>query len=123
MAVPRARAGVLLSFSLLALLVLQDHVTPTTLHAITLLADTSIQHLHPAFLVGAGVSVEVNHFTVVESDSETLFDEHVAFFLLGKSRLSSLATFAAGLLLSKRTAIIDELGCVGKMDCSARLTS
>lgn len=66
------------------ILALQDHVTPAALHGFAFFADAGIKDLHPAFFVGAGIGIEINDFTVVESDSEAFFNKHVAFFLFSK---------------------------------------
>lgn len=109
---------------------LKDELTPlgprsrTALFfgAIIAAANDVGQDLHPAVLVLGSVSVEVDDFAVVEADSETLLDEHVALFFFGEGRTASLATLRDGLLLRERSPIIDEPLGVGKIDAGTRLT-
>lgn len=47
----------------------------------TLLPNTLIQHLHPALLILRAIRIEINDLTIRKADPESLFHEHVAFFL------------------------------------------
>jgi hypothetical protein len=111
----------LLGPSFQSLLFFQHQIAPTSLHAIAFLANAGIEDFHPAFLVGSSVGVEINDFAVVEADSESFFDEHVAFFLFCEAGLSTLAAFAAGFLLSERSTIVNELGGVREINRGTRL--
>ena len=118
---PRAGTLTLLSSSFETPLALEHQIAPAALHATAFLANASIQNLHPAFFVARGVGIEVDYLAVVEPDSETFFDEHIAFFLFCEARLAALAMLTDSLLLSERTAVVDELGCVCEVDCGSRL--
>lgn len=111
----------LLCSSLQRLFALQDKVTPATFRTATFLADTAFKIFHPAFLISSSISVEINDFAIRESDSESFFNEHVAFFLLCETRLATLSTLARCLLLCKSTAVINQLGCIRKIDGCSRL--
>lgn len=121
MSTPRAGTLTLLSSSFETLLTLEHQIAPASLHAIAFLANAGIENLHPAFFIACGVGIEVDYLAIVEADSETFFDEHVAFFLFCEARLAALAMFTNSLLLSECTSVVDELGCVGEVDCGSRL--
>ena len=114
------RGGSLLGLLLHVLLTLQHHIAPAALRAV-FLANATIKNLHPAFLVGSCVCVEIDDFTVIESDAESFFNKHVAFLLLCKARLATFSTFASCLFLCERTAIINQLASIGKIDGGTRL--
>lgn len=80
------------------------------------------ENLHPAVLVLSAVGIKVNDLAVVEANAETLFDEHIALFFLGKGRASTLPALARGLLFCERTTVINQPFSVGKVDCGARLS-
>jgi hypothetical protein len=105
-----------------SLLALQDQVTPTALGILSVFSNTSIENFHPAFLVGRSIGVKVDYFAVVEANAEAFLDEHVSFLFFCEAGLSSLASLSASLFLRKSATIIDELGCIGEIDCGTRLT-
>jgi hypothetical protein len=113
----------LLGFPLQAFLAFKNGVTPATLRVFTFLANASIKHLHPTFFVCSGVGIEIDNLAIVESNSETFFDKHVAFFLFCKAGFSTLAPFTSRFLLSEGTSVIDQLTGICEIDGGAWLTS
>src|SRR2546423_9666525 len=83
-------------------------------------ANYFAKSLHPFVFRRGRVGVEVNDFSVGESDSEALLDEHVALFFLRKSRLAS-STLCGNLFLCKSALVINEFGGFRKVDGCARL--
>lgn len=47
-------------------------------------ADNIRKSLHPALFVFRVVGIEVDHFAVIETNTETFFNKHIALFLGGK---------------------------------------
>ena len=112
------------------LLPLKDEFTPlsaaSSVHRVvinTFTANNVSQDLHPTVLGFCRVGVEVNDFAVVESDSEALFNEHVAFFLLSEGRATALTALASGIRLCQCPAVINNPLCIGQVDGCSRLTS
>ena len=71
-------------------------------------ADDIAQGLHPALLILGSISVEIDDLAVVESDSESLFNEHITLLFFSKSRTPSLAVAARGLGIGEGSSVIDE---------------
>lgn len=84
------------------------------------LADTIRKHLHPAVFLFSVVGVEVNHLAVAKANAEALFNKHVALLVLGEARLATTARLGSRGLL-ERTLVVEQLGCLGKVDSSTRL--
>jgi hypothetical protein len=103
--------------------VLQDYIAPATFGVVALLADACIEYFHPALFVSTCISVEIDDLAIVETDSEALFNEHVAFFFLCKARLPPFSAFGACLFLRKSTSVINELGSICKVNGCSWLTS
>lgn len=106
-----------------ALLALHHHIAPAALAVIAFLANAGIEDLHPTFLVSGGIGVEIDDFAVVEADSETFFNEHIAFLFLSKARLASLSASARRLFSGQCTTIINQLASICQIDGGSRLTS
>jgi hypothetical protein len=102
---------------------LQNHVTPASFLIVSVLAYASVENLHPAFLVGRSIGIEVDNLPVIEADSESLFNEHIAFFLFSKARLATLATLPTRLLLGESPTIINELRSIRQIDRCTWLAS
>jgi len=109
-----------LGFPAQTLFASENHVAPPAL-AITFFAHASVEDFHPAFLVCGCIGVEVDDLSVVEADSEALFDEHVAFLFFCEAGLAALASLAAGFLLGESPAVVDQLAGVGEVDGCAGL--
>lgn len=84
-------------------------------------ADNFGEHLHPAFLVRAGVGIKVNHLAVAKPDAEALFDKHVALLFLGKGGLATTASLGRRFLLSQDRLVVDQFHCLGQVDRSSWL--
>jgi hypothetical protein len=93
------------------------------LDALVFFANAGIKDSHPAFFVRSGVSVEVDHLAIIETDAKPFFNEHVTFFLLRKARLTALAALASSLLLGQCSTIVDEFTGIGQIDRGAWLPS
>lgn len=84
--------------------------------------DDIAKDLHPALLVFAGVGVEIDNLAVIEADTETLFNKHVAFFLFREGRATSFAAATRGLGVSQLPSIVNESLGIGEVDGGTRLT-
>lgn len=80
------------------------------------------EDLHPAFLVGCTICIEVNHLAVTETDAEPLFHKHIPFLLFSKCGFASLSATRCGLFLCQSCSIINEFGGLGQVDGCTRLT-
>jgi len=105
-------------FTFLALL-LEHHGGPALVLG-NVFADRLGENFHPGLLLRTAVGVEVNDLTVGEADTETLFDEHVPFFVFSKARLSSATSLGSGGLLES-ALVIHELGSLCQVDGSTWL--
>lgn len=114
----RRRGLLLLQFQ--RLFSFQDHITPFLARGI--LADALVEYLHPTILVNRRIGIEVNDFAVFESDAETLFDEHVAFFFFREARLATATAFSSHIFLGKCSAVVYEFAGICEVDGSAGLS-
>jgi hypothetical protein len=104
---------------LVTTLLLENHVSPG-LSRSNVLADTIGKHLHPAVFLLPVVGVEVNDLAVAETNAESFLNEHVAFLVLGKARLATTTRLGSRRLF-ECTLVVEQLGCLGKVDGSTRL--
>jgi hypothetical protein len=83
---------------LLSSLLVKDHCGPC-FAASQVLSNGLGQDSHPLLLLSGRVGVEINDFSIGETDAEAFFDKHVAFFLFGKRRLATATTLGLRWLL------------------------
>jgi hypothetical protein len=107
------------SGSLLFALLFENHGNPPLLRC-DVSANGLSEDLHPAFLLLAGVGIEINDLAVREAEPEAFLNEHIAFLIFSKARLATTATLCRGWLL-KRALVVKELGRFREVDCRSRL--
>ena len=74
---------------------------------------------HPSLFFISAICIEIDCLPIGKADSETLFNEHIAFLLLSKSRLPPTSSLAGSLLSHQGRFIIDQLTGSSQMNrCS-----
>lgn len=124
--VPSASSALCLGtfgFSAMAFFSLQDHVTPAAFGIATVSTHACVELLHPAILIRGGVGIEIYDFTIVESDSESFLDEHIALLFFSKAGPTTLSALRACLFLSQSSTIINQFARIGKIDSCTWLAS
>lgn len=85
-------------------------------------ADNILKDLHPSLLVLRVVGVKVDDLAIVEANTETLLNKHVAFFFLSKCGSATLAAFACRLLFSQSPTVVNKSLCICEIDGGAWLS-